>query len=343
MKTLIKICIVLSIVLFNSASSQQIVSKDTIEVHYPKAKEQTYYYSLGVPPQKPMIDKNVVISDELASRILTYKSSENSSPIVKELIKVLKADTLLDADNLVESPYLDCLYCNIDEDINPEMLIIVGTGFQNNIMLIIKQIGSKWNLIYALPIYSKYNDTEIHLVSGISPNRLFYFEETLGSGTGYFNSEYHFFRLLNGKIYNCLNLTGRYHSGFGSLFDTDIDFSNIIYFDNNLAVSYNYDFTINEYYSGRQLKSSFKQSLVKGYETFLFNWDSDKKFYLLNTTDDSENSSDKFKLFQDPENDTLFCEAFKEEIGEIKKNGSKLEKKLLKSLLKEINESKEMK
>ncbi|GHT80711.1 hypothetical protein FACS1894130_12260 [Spirochaetia bacterium] len=237
--------------------------------------------------------------------------------------------------------YINPIIVNIDEDQNQEILALYGATERTPILLVFKQIENNWYLLYYEPFYIKYDNPELCVANNYSANKTFYVRCVHGSGSGYLHNVYHFYKLINGKVYPCLTLLHEANISEWALMlnqSTTADFSFNSMNSDDLWVDYRYNF-----YPGRIYEEDVPWaghddiSFVTGTRSVKYIWDDSIKQYIPEYYDRPDDlTAEKIECFEDFGNDELFIKAFDYEIKKTLEDGTVEQKKVLKWYLKTI-------
>ena len=215
------------------------------------------------------------------------------------------------------------------------------------VLLVFKKFGNDWYLLYYEPFYMHYNPPELYIANNYSPNKTFFIRQLHGRGSGIFQDAYHFYKLIDGRVYPCLGLlneVGIY--GWGLLLNQDIntDFKFNDSSSDELFVTYNYRFFLDQYHEDFPWRNSDLSdiSFVKGKSSIKYLWDNSEKIYKPYYDNHSPDSltEEKIQCFLSAGDDELFIKAFGHEINKTLENGTEDEKKVLKWYIDSLKENK---
>lgn len=232
------------------------------------------------------------------------------------------------------------MFVNLDSDPLEEMIGLFGWSENDPTLAVFKKIDDSWYLIYYEPFYMFYNSPELQVANIFSANKTFYIRWLNERGSGIYSDSYHFYKLINSKVYHCLELIHEARiSGWGLYLNQTVEMNfkfNCATAD-ELWVTYNYNFFPGAVYENDAPWERHEDiSLVKGDNDGVnYQWDTHSftyrpQFYTFSKGNLTEQKISCFGSFG---NDTLFVKAFDYEIKQTLDKGTEEQKKLLKKYL----------
>jgi hypothetical protein len=231
------------------------------------------------------------------------------------------------------------LFVNLDEDQQNELIVILGWSEDEPTMAVFKNIDRTWYLVYMEPFNIFYRSPELTIANTYSKNKTFYIRWLYDRGSGVYRDAYHFYKLIDNRVYHCLELINDAHIGGWGLYlnqsvSLDFDFGG----EGVDAISAMYDYS---FFPGAVDRndpawtSDEEMYFVSGHEQVSYLWDDTSYTYkpVFNDYDSGLLTMDKLSCFGAFGNDSLFVEAFDYEIGKTLETGNEMQKKLLKQYL----------
>jgi hypothetical protein len=263
-----------------------------------------------------------------------YKTIPNE--IVVSVYKAIFPDSTF---NEPESGVLTAISVDLDGDLSPEILALVGLNEYETNIILLKKTNKGWYLIFTQPVNEFYEHPELHIINNVSRNKVFYTRQLYDRGSGVFRETYQFFKLINGKVYKCLELINSAHiSGWDLPLNQEV--SSRIVFSSSSAdeawVTFNYNFFSSLSLLSDSVKDNedFEVSFARGEEGVLYQWDSASYCYKPKLYSNPKSLTQyKIDCFGNFGNDSLFVQAFKPELSEMLDKGTKKEKSLLRLYL----------
>lgn len=230
---------------------------------------------------------------------------------------------------------------DLDGDGNNEVIAFLGWDVDSPSLCVFKQDHGDWYLIYLEDVDTFYSSPTLYVANNFSKNKTFYFRHVDDHGSGVYEDSYSFYKLINNKVYKCLDLVNEAHIyGWGLYMNQEVNMNFELNGDDSdgIWVEYHYNFFPGAVKDGDCSWCANEDiSLVKGDNSVDYKWNNKKLVYELdipswrNEVDDL--TADKVRCFGAFGNDTLFVHAFKGQIDEVLKTGSPQQKRLLKKYL----------
>jgi hypothetical protein len=301
-------------------------------IHLNKRKPDDYQVKIKIPA-------------EWIEKVRGFDYSRNTKPLLREFENFIKPDTLINenADH-VDSDYgrmFDPLFVDLDSEPGDELICLLGWDISCPSLVVFKKQLGDWYLIYLEQVNTFYSAPVLSVANNFSPNKTFYYRQVDGHGSDVYFDSYNFYKLIDGKVYKCLNLTGENHSYGGgsyrlymnqeirSRFEFSGDDSDYI----NVGFSYNF-------FIGKV------DPLINAGNSVGYKWDGKNRTYKLDILP-YQNKADgliaqKIDCFANF-SDSLFVKAFKGEIDEVLKTGTPQQKKILRQYLDQVKKDKKTK
>jgi len=293
----------------------------------------------------------IKIPAEWIEKVRHYKYNRQDTSLLVEFERLIAPKTLdgdgPDHNSAEEGCVFDPMFANLDGAAVDELICFLGWDDTAPYFTVFKKISGAWYLVYLEEIHTFYDKPFISVAGNFSTNKIFYFRHVDDHGSGVYTDSYSFYRLINNRVYNCLNIVNEAHIyGWGLFINQEIkarlDFSGGD--DDYIAVDYDYNF-----FAGAIDKEDSSWCahtdipLIKGDDRVYFEWDKGTKTYRFQKPVDN-NMSDltarKIACFGDFGNDTLFVRAFRSDINETLKSGTLQQKKILRRYLTMVKQDK---
>jgi hypothetical protein len=282
----------------------------------------------------------IKIPAEWIEKVRHYKYNLRDTSLLTEFDRLIAPKTL-EGDSLGHpSSEGRCMFApmfvNLDGAAVDELTCFLGWDETAPYFTVFKKISGAWYLIYLEEIPTFYELPVVAVAGNFSPNKIFYFRHVDEHGSGIYADSYNFYRLINNRVYKCLNIVNEAHIyGWGLFMNQEIkakfDFSGGN--DDYIAVDYDYNFFAGAIDSNDcSWCSHADMPLIKGDDRAFYEWDQQTKTYKLDKPVDDNMShltARKIACFGDFGNDTLFVRAFRNEINETLKSGTLQQKKIM--------------
>lgn len=240
-----------------------------------------------------------------------WSSPENDS-LVKQLFDVLNPDS-----NNISAGSLRTLVVNLDGDATPEALILTTQVFGSATLIVAKQNGKKWDILYTEDFETFYDDPDLSVANTQGANKTFYMRQMYTRGTGIYLDAYRFYKLKGSTVSLVLEIPNRSHLyGWGGALNQEMHskFSFASATEDQLFVTYDYSFFPGPgLVKGLSWESQEDIALVKGSEMVEYLYDSSYSAYAP-THFENNITEEKIGCFYSLGNDTLFYHAFYKEL-----------------------------
>ena len=302
----------------------------------------TIGFSLLIPMQvlsqlaNPDRQLKIKVPTEWINQLRYLDFDQNNIELIKQFESFIAPDSLAGSKAFVhdEGGILNPMFVNLDKDTSTELIGLFGWSEEEPTLAVFKMIDTNWYLLYLEPFYMFYNSPELLVANNYSANKTFYIKWLYERGSGIYCDAYHFYKLIDNKVYPCLALINRAHiHGWGlylnQMVEMKFNFNGAT--NDQLWVEYNYNFfpgavsDTNLTWDGHE-----DISFVKGEAGLMYQWDTASLSYrpLLYKSPEDLNES-KIACFGAFGNDSLFVNAFDYEIKQTLHEGSAGQKKML--------------
>lgn len=181
---------------------------------------------------------------------------------------------------------LNSMFVDLDGEPGEEMISLIGWDITCPYLCVFKQYDGNWHLIYIEDTDTSYTAATLNVANCFSRNKTFYYRYIASHGTGFRHDNYCFYKLIDNKVYKCLDIAGdSFSEGWGSYIDFDIKMTFEFNGDESDGVSVNYNYN---YYPGSFDRngctwcSNPDMPLLKDDCAVLYSWSVREKTYKLN-------------------------------------------------------------
>lgn len=284
-------------------------------------------------------------------KIRRYNYTSNREILIREFERFIKPDSMVNphAEHNAEDygRVLNPMFVDLDGEPGEELICLLGWDVTCPYLSVFKKLQDGWYLLYLESFDMFYSDPDFYVASSYSKNKTFYFRRVYNHGSGIYLDGFSFYKLINNKVYQCLNLINEASLYGWSLIDqfTSMTFKFSGSDADGILVNYTYNFfpgIINE--EADSLNVNEDIHLVKGEGGVAYKWDSRRLIYRLNIESFQDKPEDltaeKIACFGAFGNDSLFIKAFRREIDQTLATGTPLQKQILRKYLRLVKKGK---
>ncbi|MFD0766992.1 hypothetical protein ACFQZI_19190 [Mucilaginibacter lutimaris] len=266
--------------------------------------------------------------------------------MLREFDGFLKPDSLFIPDfdekiNKTASGFFSPLFADLDSDGTSELICLLAWDENYPSIAVIKKIGPTWYLLYLEDFYMFYSSPELYVGNSSSKNKTFCVRKVYNRGSGVYEDGYSFYKLINNTVYPCLDIVNDAHIvGWGLNLNQTVSskFSFRGGRNDDIWVMYNYNFFAGPINNGDcGWCSNEEVSIVKGEKGVNYIWDNKLHKYKREVssyrTSLEDLSDQKIACFSDMGNDKLFVRAFRDEINETLKKGTREQRAITRKYL----------
>ena len=294
---------------------------------------------------------NIKIPSSWIDKLRNFNYTNNDSTLLHQFESFLAPDTLVNPHaQHVDPSYgrvLDPMFVNLDSGTGNELITLLGWDVTSPYLCVFKEKQGSWYLIYMEEIDTFYGSPTLAVANCFSKNKPFYLRRVYDHGSGIYIDGFSFYKLINGKVYRCLDLVNEAHIyGWGLYMNQAITMSFEFSGDSSdeLLVNYNYNFFPGAIKKGNcSWCINDNVPLIKGDASAYYKWDDKQLVYKLDIpsyqNDVDDLTAAKISCFGAFGNDTLFVSAFNGQIQEVLKTGTKEQKKILNRYLKLVKKN----
>ncbi|SDF22311.1 hypothetical protein SAMN05216464_114130 [Mucilaginibacter pineti] len=295
----------------------------------------------------------IKVSNRWIEKIRRFDYSRNTKGLLHEFEGFIKPDTMINpGGHHIDEDYgrvLNPMFINLDGEPGEELICLLAWDVGSPYLGLFKQLKGQWYLLYLEDIWMFNEGTELSVANNFSKNKVFYCRHLYGRGTCTYADGYAFYKLINNKVYRCLELVNEANTcGWSPFLNQSIKMNFKFNGDNSdgLMVNYVYDF----FYTPKDqsaMSESSDISLIKGDANVWYAWDTKTSTYKLTIPSYKKNIEDltaeKIACFGDFKNDSLFVYAFRGQIDQTLKKGTSQQKKILKEICTRAKDRKALK
>lgn len=288
-------------------------------------------------------DRNVKIKvpTEWIEKLRNYDFKQNNKVLLEDFEGFIAPDSLVGSKEYshLEGGILNPMFVDLDSDSEQELIGLFGWNENEPTLAVFKKMNESWYLLYTEPFYMFYKSPELQVANNFSKNKTFFIRWLYERGSGVYRDSYHFYKLIDNKVYHCLELTNKAHIfGWGLLMNQDVEmnFNFNCSSSDDLWVTYDYNFTPCSVFKKDDPYDGHPDiPFVKGNNSVGYNWDPTTYTYRPDFANHLEDylNEDKIACFREFGNDTLFVKAFDYELKQTLTNGTSKQKKYLKAYL----------
>jgi hypothetical protein len=297
--------------------------------------------NIHLDPSKP--DKyqvNIKIPTAWIEKLRRFDYSRNTKPLLQEFEDLIKPDTVVtskrehvNSDGSIIAP----IFVDLDSQPENELICILGWDDYNPSLCVFKETDGQWYLIYIEGIHTFYSSPTLNIANNFSKNKVFYYRQVDGHGSDVYYDSYNFYKLIDGKVYKCLNLINDNHS-YGPESFMSQEIKTTFEFSGDEADNMNVNIDYNFFTNGTD-------PLIKGENYVNYKWDIKSRTYKLEIfpyQKQLEDLSDQKIACLYNFNDTLFVTAFKNQIDNLLKNGTLQQKQAMRKYLVGVEKDKKL-
>jgi hypothetical protein len=273
-----------------------------------------------------------LVSSNWITRVI---KGENKNELINEFGKQFpsKAISTNPAENNNENSYLNLTKINLDNDIDDEYLIFIGSDYANTMFYV---VDNDYKIIYEEYLWLHNQYPQLKIYNSTDQHKLFSFKFLYGRGSGHWLFTNKIFRIEACKVSMVLefvddsNDTFNYKGINGRIKSENIDeYGGQIFFDYSIEL-YPHEVIL------EKLGISDESLILikKEKEVVIYSYDNTKMKFVQN---ENGITSEMEKYFFEPGNDSLFLKAFSKDLDRILETGTVNEKKVVEFLRKNKN------
>lgn len=275
-------------------------------------------------------------------------TGEEKLKLLAGLYPLLPDSLVIPADSLTvkkaDGGIISTLSADLDGDNTAELIGIFASSGIDPLLCVFKEINKRWMLVFYEQIFEHYQSPQLMIACNFSKHKLFYIHQLYERGSGVYVDGFHFYKLIDNKVYPCLQLLSNariYGWGLNLNQNVTMDFS-IGTNEDEIWATYHYNFFPGAILPGDKIVDTHEDiSLIKGEKSLSYKWNGKSMTYVPDycTYSDIEclNQS-QIDCFNDLGNDSLFLSAFDIEIKQNLENGSQKEKQALGLYMSKVTE-----
>lgn len=268
-------------------------------------------------------------------KVRRYNYKDNNAAILKEFDNLIKPRSVYVPDfdkdlDKNKSGLLNPIFADLDGEAGEELICILAWDKNYPSMAVFKKTGSNWHLLYLEDYYMFYREPDLYVANNYSKNKTFYLRTVYNRGSGIFSDGYKFYKLINNKVYCCLETVHESHiAGFQLYINYEV--SSEVQFDglkdDQIIIDYTYNFMGASDGSGNEYID-----LINGKAGVAYKWNDKSKRYLLDIPTYQGYyglTAAQVACLGNLGDDKLFIRAFQKEINDKLGSGTAQQKKVL--------------
>lgn len=297
------------------------------------------------------------IPTEWVDKIHHFNYTRNTEGLLLEFDHFISPDSLVNPHiqhaNSGYGRVLNAMFVNLDEEPGDELICLLGWDITCPYLGVFKERQGEWYLIYLEEIESFYSSPTLYVANCFSQNKTFYLRRVYNRGSGMYADGYSFYKLINNKVYQSLNLVNQANIIRPGPYMSQEVRMNFEFAGDDLDgiwVDYGYNFFNVPIVKDDALSNAVSPSnadslpyandeipIIKGEGGTNYTWNNKNKTYDLdikpyqNQPDDL--TAQKIACFGDCCNVSLIVLAFRRQIDQTLKTGTPQQKKILKEYL----------
>jgi len=290
------------------------------------------------------------IPSEWIEKLRHYNYKQNNVKLLRELDSLIQPNKIFvpdeDEDLDTNRYILNPIFANLDGESANELVCLVGWDETYPSITVFKEIKGDWYLLYVEPFYMFYTMPELIIANNFAKNKTFYTRQLYDRGSGEFYDGYSFYKLVNNKVYKCLELPHEARIyGWGLYLNQEVtmDFNVNGGNTDEIWAYFHYNFFPGAINKGDMSWDGHTDiSLVKGEDGINYQWDSVKFAYKpkdYKNGDSTMLNAQKVACFGAFGNDSLFVHAFHAEINKTLQTGTRQQKRILKDYLARVKQT----
>jgi len=152
----------------------------------------------------------IKVSNDWIEKVRQFDYSRNTKGLLHEFESFIKPDTLIKPEGYhVDRDYgrvLNPMFVNLDGEPGEELICLLAWDVGSPYLGLFKQINGQWYLLYLEDVWMFNTGTELSVANNFSKNKVFFCRHLYGTGTCTYADGYSFYKLINKKVYRCLEL-----------------------------------------------------------------------------------------------------------------------------------------
>lgn len=283
-----------------------------------------------------------------------YQYQADNLSILQGFERIIAPDTLdgtydlpheVDSTDPESGGLLGFMFANLDVDPATELIGVFGYHSHDPMLAVFKEIDHSWRLLYTEPFHTHDVPAVLQVGNTFSAHKPFYIRAVLGWGSGVYYGQYRFYKLIDNKVYPCLQLVERsYDEGWETSREviTRLQFSATD--ADELRVTYAYRFAPTHRLLPRRVgNDEHLPAFVEDDRGIGYHWNAAARRYEPDMPytvpetgamqDSAELNAAKLAYLADTGSDSLFLRAFGYELRQLRREGSPPQKQLLQKYL----------
>ncbi len=226
-----------------------------------------------------------------------------------------------------KEPLLNLTKINLDNDIESEYLLFIGTNYSETNFYV---IDDNLSIIFGEYLYLHNEYPQLRIYNTLDQHKLFGYKFLYGRGSGHWLFSNKVFRVESGKVSLVLEFIDSSNDSFNYAgINGKIETNNIREYGGDIFVKYSYDLYL-RYDLIQDLGIEFEGNSYSLFDedevTIIYSYDPVTNQLVYN---DHNISQEMMEYFFQPSNDSLFLKAFNNKLDEKYSQGSNLDRKLI--------------
>ena len=299
-------------------------------------KKLFYLFFLSLFPwyvfgQQSLHNNHIKVSERWIKELKDFDFNRTPNSLVLDF----EQETSIKLKKFTHTAFLNFLFVNLDSDENNEILLYIGgeNTYIETEFCVLKQIDKQWYIIYHNHVWLHNDYPVLNVFADYSPNKIFYITKHHDYGTGIYLKKKHFFKIIDNSVHEVLEVVEQGHIayGWGYFMCQNVESTiNLSSSESTIHVYFSYEFYVSNDYKEHV-------SLIKEEGRVAYKWQANKKkFNVVPYAGGLPLNEDKIKCFGDFGNDTLFQQAFKNELSIIAEKGDEDQKARVKAFLEKV-------
>ena len=257
---------------------------------------------------------------------------DNKSELINEFGKQFpsKAISTNPTENNNENSYLNLTKINLDNDIDDEYLIFIGSDYANTMFYV---VDNDYKIIYEEYLWLHNEYPQLKIYNSIDQHKLFSFKFLHDRGSGHWLFTNKICRIELGKVYLVLEFVEDSNDTFNHKgINGRIKSENVEEYGGQIFFDYSYElYPHSDVLDNLNIQDESFILIKKEKEVVIYSYDETTKKLVKN---ENTITSEMEKYFFEPGNDSLFLKAFSKDLDKILETGTLNEKRVVEYLRK---------
>lgn len=275
----------------------------------------------------------------LIEQFKEFPFGEESIDLVNMFYRLVLNDS---AAREEDEGFVKTIVDDLDGDSTEEVVILVGWNFQDTRLAVFKLSNLEWKLMSLVAVNSHYHDPDFGICGKAGKSKVFFTNQLVDRGSGILRELIQFYTLINGEVLNCLNIVKEAHIyGWGLYLNQEVTSHFGLSSDDSssINVTYTYNFFPGSVMESDRIFNAHEDiPFVKGEEAITYEWNAAlRTFKPLFSGDVSKLNDPKLFCFGSFGEDSLFLDAYRNEVQEQLDHGNDTAKTLLREFIERVH------